>query len=422
MHSPTDLRNELIELAEPVVPTEGYEALVLTRAGRIRAWRRVAGSAAVAACVAVVVTMVQLVGIGSAPQLAASRPDGAFLGWAPTVAVDSALLREATSAWDLTGPHTAVRALITAHTQILPSVVILEGYDEQGRGRLAFFTSDTGAGGVLRLRVDRAAPDPVSTKVISVISPRLGAAVGSADTGAVTAIALAMPGITAVQFTDTAVDQDLRQNPVHATGRFVVMQFPSGSTPETMTVYGYAKAAKPLARWKEEFSTPVDGGASGDAQGVPCQVVSRSDQQIVVSVAAGHAVRPGQLAVVAAGLVGRVATVAPDRNEATIDLVTSTAFTARAYTNISDVPGMVRGTGGAVVMDQIPTGANMLILHGNRVVVPDPAQGNDQVGAVTIGRASADKSANAGSLNLTLTADLAHLSNIWIMTPYSDAN
>lgn len=424
MHSPTDLRNELVELAEPVIPTEGYEARVLARAGRIRSWRRLAGATAAAACAAVVVTMVQLVGIGAAPQLAFPRPDGPFLGWSPAGAVDTTLVQEATSAWDLTGAHTAVRPLVTARSQILPSVVIMEGYDEHSRARLAFFTSDASAAGALHLLVDRAAPDPLTTKVISVVSTRLNGAVGPADTGlgGATAIALAMPGITAVQFTNTAVDQDLKQNSVDATSRFVVMRFPIDSTPETTAVSGYAKSTKPLASWKKEFTVPVDGGADGDGQGVPCQVASRGDQQIVVTVPVGRTVRPGQLAVVAAGLVGRVATVDPARNEATVDLVTSTGFTDQAYTDISNVPGLVRGTGGAVVMDQIPTGANMLILHGNRVVVPDPAQGSDQIGAVTIGRASADKPADAHSVELTPTADLAHLNEVWIMTPYTDAS
>jgi len=130
-----------------------------------------------------------------------------------------------------------------------------------------------------------------------------------------------------------------------------------------------------------------------------------------------QAVRRGQLAVVAEGLVGRVTAVDLTRGEATVDLVTSTGFAGPAHTDISDVPGSVRGTGTSVVMERIPTGEQKYTVSaGNRVVMPDPCQPNDQVGAVTVGRASSAKAADASSVELTPAVDLAHVREVSIMT------
>ncbi|WP_436531268.1 rod shape-determining protein MreC [Actinoplanes sp. HUAS TT8] len=414
MSSPTELREGLAELAEPVIPTEGFEALIFRRARRLRARRRFAGATAVAVCLAVVVATFRLVAVGPAPQLAAVPPDGPFLGWSAAGDVDAGLLREATEVWDRGGPHTAVRPLVAAHDRELHSVVVLQGYDERNAARLAFFTSDTTAADALRLRADRPAPDPVRTQVVSLISSRLKGPAGRAgqsfwDTYA---IAVAMPGVTLVQMSTTTLDDEYRQGPETATGRFVVKALPD-ATAETTTVRGFVKPAKLFAQWRRVFAVPGDGGASGDAQGVRGQVVRRSDQQIVVAV---RAVRPGQLAVVAEGLVGRVASVDEARGEATIDLVTSPAFTMAAWTNISNVPGTVRGTGGKLLMTGVPAGEKMEINVTNRVVVADPSQENG-IGAVTIGRATVAKPADADTVELTPTANLAGLREVSIMTP-----
>jgi hypothetical protein len=131
MRNTTELRDGLADLAEPVIPTEGYEGQIMRRADRLRARRRVVAGAAAAVCLAVLVTMFQVVGFGSTPQLAASPPDGPFLGWSPVGDVDAGLVREATAVWDRTdsaGPHTAVRALVaTHHPRIGSAVVVLQG-------------------------------------------------------------------------------------------------------------------------------------------------------------------------------------------------------------------------------------------------------------------------------------------------------
>ena len=172
MRNATEVRDGLAVLAEPVTPTEGYESRIMRRADRLRARRRVATGAAAALCLAMLVTLVQIVGVGSAPQLAASPPDGPFLGWAPVGDVDAGLVREATEIWDRTdsaGPHTAVRPLVaTRHPSLHLAVVVLQGYDKRGDARLAFFTGDSAGAAALQMRVDRPAPDPVSTQVLAI--------------------------------------------------------------------------------------------------------------------------------------------------------------------------------------------------------------------------------------------------------------
>lgn len=424
MHDTTELRDGLADLAEPVLPTEGYEGRIMRRAHRLRGRRRIAAGTAAAVCLAVLVTMLRVVGVGSTPQLAASPPDGPFLGWSAVEDVDAGLVREATEVWDRTnsaGPHTAVRALAATHHRRLGSpLVVLQGYDKQGAARLAFFTGDPGAAGALRLQADRPAPDPVKTQVISLVSPRLTRTAGvGIDSGGSYAIAIAMPGVTAVRVSSTAVDDEMVQDPDGPTSRLVVVRFPTAAaTAQTTTIAGFIKPDRPFASATKVFEVPGEDGVDGDARAVPAEVVSRTDQQIIVAYPKDEGVRPGQLAVVTEGLVGRVKAVDAVRGEATVDLITSTEFTGRVYTNISNVPGSVRGTGGSLVMENIPAGGD--VYQTNRVMMPDLSQRSDQVGAVTIGRVSADKAAGATTVELTPTADLAHLTRLSIMTPSAD--
>jgi hypothetical protein len=335
----------------------------------------------------VLVAMFRVVGFGSTPQLAAAPPDGPFLGWSPVGDVDAGLVREATDVWDRinsAGPHTAVRALVaTRSPRLRSSLVVLQGYDKQGAARLAFFTGDSGAADALRMRVDRQAPDPVKTQVISLVSPRLTGAAGvvGSDSLGTYAIAVAMPGVTAVRVSSTAVDDEMVENPDGPTSRLVVKRFPIAATAQTTTIAGFIKPKGPFASVTKVFEVPGEDGVDGDARAVPAEVVSRTGQQIV-------------------------------------DLITSTGFAGQVYTNISNVAGSVRGTGGKLVMENIP--ARGEVYETNRVLMPDPSQQSNQVGAVTIGRASADKAAGATTVQLTPTADLAHLTRLSIMTPSAD--
>ncbi|GAB1641392.1 rod shape-determining protein MreC [Krasilnikovia sp. MM14-A1259] len=422
MHDTTELRAGLADLAEPVTPTEGYEGQIMRRVGRLRRRRRITAGAAAAVCLAVLVTMFRVAGFGSTPQLAASPPDGPFLGWSPVGDLDVGLVREATSVWDRVnsaGPHTAVRALVATHDPGLGSaVVVLEGYDKHGDARLAFFTGGPGGAEALRMRVDRPAPDPVKTQVISLVSPRLTGTTGGAsnDSGGSYAIAVAMPGVTAVRVSSTAVDSEMIQNPDEPTSRLVVTEFPTAAaTAQTTTIAGFIKPKRPFASLTKVFEVPGEGGVDGDARGVSAEVISRTDQQMMVAYPKDQGVRPGQLAVVASGLVGRVTAVDAARGQATVELITSSGFTGQVHTDISNVPGFVRGTGGKLVMENIPAGGE--VSETNRVMMPDPSQHSNQVGAVTIGRVSADKAAGATTVELTPTADLTHLTRLSIMTP-----
>ncbi|MFG1609677.1 rod shape-determining protein MreC [Actinoplanes sp. NPDC049265] len=421
MRDTTELRAGLADLAEPVTPAEDYERQIMRRAGRIRGRRRLATVAAAAVCLAVLVTMFRVAGFGSTPRLVASPPDGPFLGWSPPGDVDAGLVREATDVWGRTnsaGPHTAVRALVAENNWRLGSkLVVLQGYDKQGAARLAFFTGDSSAADTLLMRADRPAPDPVKTRVISLVSPRLSGAAGTVgnDGWGTYAIAVAMPGVTAVRVSSTAVDQDMVQDPDGPTSRLVVTELPIAATAATTTIAGFIKPKRPFARATKVFEVPGEDGAVGDARAVPAEVLSRTAQQITVAYLKDQAIRPGQLAVVAKGLVGRVKAVDAIRGQATVDLITSIGFAGQAYTNISNVPGSVRGNGEKLIMENIPASGD--IYGTNRVIMPDPSQQGNQIGAVTIGRASADKAAGATTVELTPTADLAHLTRLSIMTP-----
>jgi len=414
MRSETDLRDGLVELAEVARPAEGYEATVFRQVRRIRARRRAASVSAGAVVVALVAVAFRLAGIGSTPHLVATPPDGPFLGWtAIGESVDKGLIDKAEQGWNqgAAGPHTGVRALAATRDQLLGGVVILEGYDRQGIPRLAFFTSDAG---VLALRADRPAPDPVTTQLISLVSPRLTGPVGqaSSDYWGTYAIALAEPGVTRLQVSSTTIDETLRAGGGPPNGRFVVQQLPISSTAQTTSILAFVES-------KRVFTVAGDGGAIGDARAVQADVVRRSAQQLTVAVDDDQAVRPGQLAVVAAGLVGKVVAVDHAGHEATIELITSSGFSGAAHTDISDVPGTLRGDGTKLSLEDIPTGAKDEVNQGNRILLPDPSQGGGAAGAVTVGRAQHSKPADATSVQLTPTANLDHLRRVSIMTPYS---
>jgi hypothetical protein len=439
MSDATDLRDELAELAGPVHPADGFSDRVFARAGRIRNRRRIAGGAAATVCVLLLVSMVRLLGVGATPELVATPPDGPFLGWAALGAHDSGppgrtavtdvgdpgLVREATGVWDAgpDGPHTGVRVLAALRSRHLHSVVILQGYDQRGAPRLAFFTSDATAANRLRLRSDRPSPDPATTQVISLVSPRLTGPAGVAadDYWGTYAIALAMPGVTTVHIGSTTIDDQMRGEPDAPTGRLVVQSLPYSTTVPNTVITGFVKPRSMLGRPLKVFENLPDGEADGDARAVRADVVRRTGQQVVVDIRDSGRIAEGQFAVVTAGLVGRVAAVDPGRGEATVDLITSPAFTARGFTDISVVPGSIRGTGTAVVMEGIPAGEKNEIFEGNRVIVPDPVQHSDGIGAVTIGRAAQTRPAGADSVELTPTADLTGLREVYLMTPPEDA-
>ncbi|GIE90521.1 rod shape-determining protein MreC [Actinoplanes regularis] len=423
MRSETQIRQGLAELADTVRSREGYEANVRKRAQRIRTRRRVVSAAAAAACLAVVVSAFRILAPAAGPQLVATPPDGPFLGWASAGdALDAGLLAEAVKAWDSTSgssasPHSAVRPLVATQVPYFGPVVVAQGYDSDGAPRLSFFTADRSNGSALTLRADRPAPDPAQTQVVSLVSSRLTgpSGVASSDYWGTYAIVVAMPGLTKLQVDTTAIDQTLRQGGGLDNGRFVVEELSNSSTAPTTTITGYAGT-------RTVFKTAGEGGAVGDPLAVSAAVVHRDQQQLTVSLADGRTIREGQLAVARDGLVGRVTAVDQDKKQATIALITSTAFVSPVYTNISNVPGTAHGTGDKVVVENIPLGEKSIINEGNRVLAPDPAQRSDTAGAVTIGRATRDKPNDATTVELTPTVDVAKLTEVQIMTPPAAAS
>jgi len=69
-------------------------------------------------------------------------------------------------------------------------------------------------------------------------------------------------------------------------------------------------------------------------------------------------------------------------------------------------------------MERIPAGGE--IYHTNRVMMPDPSQHSNQIGAVTIGRAFTDKAADASTVEITPIVHFSRLKSVSIMTPFTD--
>ncbi|MFI5497013.1 rod shape-determining protein MreC [Actinoplanes sp. NPDC051859] len=391
----------------------GFEAEVRQRARRIRTRHRALSVAAAAACLTLLVGMVQILRSPADPELVAVAPDGPFLGWsAAGDGVDTGLLAEAVRVWDAqeSGPHSAVRPLVAMQKYNFGPVVVAQGYDRSGAPRLAFFTADRGHGNALTLRADRPAPDPVRTQVVSLVSARLTAASGIATENDVVAIAVAMPGITDLQVDSTDVDQTLRQGGGIGNGRFVVdIHLTRSTSALDTTVTGFAGRRK-------VFEEPGEG-AIGDPRPVRAGIVQRDRQQLTVTLDDAGPVRAGQLVAVRDGLVGRVKAVDRAAARATVALVTSPDFVCPVL-SIVDIPGTARGTGDRLMLENIPLGSANDIYETNRLLAPDPAQGGSfTVGAITIGRATRDKPGDATSVELTPAVDVTKLAEVRILTP-----
>jgi hypothetical protein len=418
MHSQAKLKDSLEKVAALALPSADYEVRVLQRAQRTRRRRHLVSTSAAALSIALLVAALRFSSPMWNPQLTASPPDGPFLGWAPTGnSLDSALTQQAVESWDSTqqaspGPHTAARTLLATRDPLIDQVVVLEAYDRNGLPRIAFFTSDKKNGNRLTLRDDRPAPDPSSTQVISIVSSRMTGPYGEANTDywGTYAIAVAMPGVTRLTVDSTAIDQTLRGGGLD-NGRFVVQQLPISGSAVTATVTGFVS-------FRKVFHVAADHGASGDAIAVRAKIVSRRDQKITVEFSDLAAVRAGQFAVAENGLVGRVETVDLASGSATINLVTSPTFSCPAYTDISNVTGIIRGGGDKLILEGLPTGGESEVNEGNRILTPDPSQGNGRTGAITVGMASQTKQVSADAVELRPSVNISDIQDVSIMIPY----
>jgi hypothetical protein len=370
--------------------------------------------------VVLAISMTRVLGAAGG-QVAAPPPDGPFLGWDVVGnAVSGGVDNQVVTTWDASAqahrsvspePHTEPRVLASTRNSFLGTLVIAQAYDGAGQPRIAFFTSGPNDGAELVLRADRPAPDPVSTKVVSLVSARLQGPAGavSGDYWGAHAVVLAMPGVTAIRLSSTTIDDEMREGDGGDTGPLLVQPLPISSTALTTTITGYNGKT-------HLFTAHADGGAIGDAQPVAARVISRSAQQLTVSLNDAAPVEPGQLAATREGLVGRVTSVDQTNSSAVIELVTAEGFHSVGYTDISNHHGQINGTGSGIEIGDLATDAE--INPGNRVLVPDPAQQDDRAGALTIARASSSKSPGATSpAQLAPTADLANVSELSILVP-----
>ncbi|MGH3747563.1 MAG: hypothetical protein ACRDT8_09215 [Micromonosporaceae bacterium] len=398
-----DLSRRLTDLTDDLRPAGDPLPDVLAGVNRVRRRRFLLGGAALAATAAA-----GLAGGWRAltfPEIPAAAPDGPFLGWKPVNPVNSTAVETAKKAWDdATGhPHTDHRVYAAVTGTILGSVVILAGRDHQGQPRLAMLTGTPGDPdqGKVWLRADRPAPDPVTTRALTLVTSRVGPGVGevagaqpvlpaqpvtptpgnssaSAPSGrtvqSVFVIALAAPGVEHIRRDSTVADQHWGMDtPGGPKSRLMVEStFPDAAAYNT-TFTGYIEGV-------EMFTAPGRRGI-GDPVPVTGAVTQRKNHHVTVQVPSRDAakIEPGLLAVTPDGLIGKV--VDTSGRGVRVQRVTAPGFTMEAHSAISDHPGMVAGTGDGVVF----TRDDGRTTDVNRVVVNDPAQLDAPTGGVTVG-------------------------------------
>ncbi|MEV6931553.1 hypothetical protein AB0M46_44665 [Dactylosporangium sp. NPDC051485] len=404
------LQQRLHDLADELGPLPVPHEEIRHRTRRLRGRRRAGGLAALAAAVAVVTIGVALVARPTPMPVTAA--DGPFLGWPVTGnATGTSLLAEAVQVWDSTlasGPHTDIHALLVERDPVLLGpVVVLEGRDAQGEPRLAILTGTADDRDALRLRADRPAPDPVTTRVVSMVSGRLGTATGIEPLDSRPAawlFALGAPGVTGFGYHSTAVDQELVEGGGPDLGRRLLVSLPPGATPINTTV---------IARHNGTvvFRGPADGGAIGDAVAVPATVLARSPDHVRIQ-GSPRALIAGLLVATPDGLLGRI--TAASGEEADVELVTAASFSIDALTDITYRPLRVAGAGGSARLDRIPADAN--VVATNRIVTVDPAQHSDRLGTLTVGRVG---TTGHDLVPATATSDL---SRVYVMVEYEAAS
>lgn len=425
-----DLSRRLAELTSDVQPTRDPLPEVLAGVNRVRRRRFLLGGAALS-----VAAVAGLAGGWRAltfPEIPAAAPDGPFLGWKPTNPVNRGAFEAAVKAWDkATGHrHTDHRVYAAVTRTKLGSLVILAGRDHRGRPRLAMFTGtpDDPYGGKVWLRADRPAPDPATTRALTLVTPRVGPGVGqiagaqpvvaaqpatpplgdgdpsdlpSGTTQGVFVIALAAPGVEHVRHNTTVVDQRWgTDTPGGPKSRLVIESTFADAAAYNTTFIGYIDG---VDVWRASGARGI-----GDPVSVGATVAHRSDSHLTLQGPPGDVVRiePGLLAVTGDGLVGRVVDVSGRRVR--VQPVTTSGFTMKAHSAISNHPGVVAGTGEGVVFtrDDGRTG------DVNRVVVEDPAQRGAPTGAVTVGFVTG-RAAN----RMRIRPAAAVGDKVWILVP-----
>ncbi|HLL67865.1 MAG TPA: rod shape-determining protein MreC [Micromonosporaceae bacterium] len=412
-----ELKIRLAELADQATPTASPREAVHAHVTRLRRRRHLArwGGAVLVTAMTLTAATFGFSAMGLQGQMPASPPDGPFLSW-PTVGdPDSPVVSEAVRTWspssagtDSAGVgHSDVRALLVTRGPLGP-VVILQGRDTAGTPRLAFFTGSPDAlDGPLVLRADRPAPDPTTTRVVSLVTARVGTGVGHLTRerpAQAWVVALAAPGTDRLTVSSTGVDMEMSDG-TGPKGRAVVTGLSSNSSAVTTTITAHAGGV-------QEYRAQPQGGI-GDPVPVPAASTSRvGEHRLELSITHTSGIAMGQLVVNSAGLVGRVSAVRGSTVEA--EALTSPSFSMPAYTNISNHAGTIRGSGDGVEISELP--ARAAVAKGNRVVVDDPAQGGPE-GAVTVGRLDAGKAPND---RIDPAVDPRDLGQVYVLTPYTE--
>ncbi|MGH3663724.1 MAG: hypothetical protein ACRDTQ_17950 [Micromonosporaceae bacterium] len=219
--------------------------------------------------------------------------------------------------------------------------------------------------GTVWLRADRPAPDPVTTKALTLVTSRIGPGVGevagtqpvlpaqpvtptpgnsshSALSGrtiqSVFVIALAAPGVEHIRRDSTVADQRWGMDtPGGPKSRLMIESTFRDTAAYHTTFSGYIDGV-------EVFTAPGRRGI-GDPVPVPGASTHRNNHHLTIQIPSGTIARikPGLLAVTRHGLIGRVVDVSGRRVR--IQSVTAPGFTMEAHSAISDHPGVVAGTG-----------------------------------------------------------------------------
>ncbi len=409
------LQRRLSDLAEewdmPVQYTQ-----VRRRARRLRRRRTVTAGAAAVVVAALAMSGV-LLSANIASPMPAATPDGPFLGWSALGnATGSELVTQALQVWDArsgpgassaTGRHTEAHPLLVdRNDDILGPVVIIEARDARGDARLALFTGSFDNRAVLQLRADRPAPDPSSTRVVSMVTARVNSTPGTLPAGSRISswlVALGAPGVTRLAYHSTAVDQQLSEGGAPASGRYILVSLPSEATPINtwMTAY-HAKSVV--------FRGLADSGAVGDAVAVPARVVERKSDGLRIECDEPGILAVGQLVATPDGLLGRINRVSGG-TLADVDVLASHSFTISALTDITYQPVRVIG-GPSIQIDQVPEDAHISVT--NRIVVADPAQHSDRFGTVTLGRV-ASLATTVHPMMLTPAVNPADATQVFVM-------
>lgn len=412
-HLDQRLRDLLSESAAEIAP-KPLATTELYGAARRRSVRKTTGTVFALLAVAFSSTLFAAQLLRPAPSLPATAPDGPFLGWpmitntAPSTLIDASLAQ-----WDTAAQtrHTDVRALAAMNDTILGPVVVLEGNDANGKARLAILTGqprDRTGEQRLTLRADRPAPDPQQTKVISLVTARVGTVQATLpqDASATFVIALAAPGADEVRVQSSAVDQTIGN--AGTRGRFLLRPLPPNATAVNTRIQ-IVKDDAAVA----EHSSGLDSGL-GDPQMVAATAgtVDTDSHRLTLSMLPTG--RPadlvGHLVVSYDGVVGKV--VEADNGQTTVETITSPGFSIAVQTNISAYRSRTIGNGSQLVLSS--SDEDTRIEKGNRIVLDGTPF--DAAGLATIGFADAGCRGHlCNGLILTPAVDTSRLQTVYIL-------